>query len=352
MKRNILIVFHNPQDNGGAENVLQQIAFEYVRQGDIVYILFFYSRKDFRSIEIINSAHYVLYGYSGILKLRKVKFDYAYSSLIKCTFGIGVLRRMRFLQIKKFVGRESTSFFVRFSGIKRIIIRFMYKIGYKAVDLLICQTDFMRHQLLDNMPEIERYSKVVVLPNPVSLEHMNELGMMNISEVRMNAPYIVSAGRMINEKGFDILINAFIKFRQIHPDFKLLLLGDGSLRKNFEDQVRTLGAEDHILFYGMQANVFPYFRNARMCVVSSRIEGFPNVLLQMMSQNNNIVSTLCADGIEKIIGVYPCTPDDEQSLYKAMCQCVNVDNSNFRNSFDQELSARSIVNFVKGMERI
>jgi hypothetical protein len=77
-----------------------------------------------------------------------------------------------------------------------------------------------------------------------------------------------------------------------------------------------------------------------------RIEGFSNVLLQEMSQNKKVVSTLCAGDIDKIDGLFTCRPNDEQDLLRAMRQCLEADTAGNRVLFDKELQGRSIDGFI------
>jgi glycosyltransferase involved in cell wall biosynthesis len=88
-----------------------------------------------------------------------------------------------------------------------------------------------------------------------------------------------------------------------------------------------------------------------MCVVSSRIEGFPNVLLQEMSQNEKVVSTLCAGDIDRIPGLFTCKPNDEDDLLRAMQECLEADTSGNRALFDEELQGRSIDKFIEQVQR-
>ena len=88
-------------------------------------------------------------------------------------------------------------------------------------------------------------------------------------------------------------------------------------------------------------------KNSNVCVVSSRIEGFPNVLLEMMSVNNNVVSTLCSGDIESISGIYKAKTHDVLDLSLKIKECLSKDNSVSRVLFSKELKNRSIENFMK-----
>ena len=122
------------------------------------------------------------------------------------------------------------------------------------------------------------------------------------------SPYIVSAGRLIPEKGYDVLIRAFHALNR--QDLVLVALGQGSENDRLHQLIKSLELEGRVHLPGHQSNPMPYLKHARLCVVSSNMEGFPNVLLQMMALNGNVVSTECADGIANIPGLPTCKPGE------------------------------------------
>ena len=81
------------------------------------------------------------------------------------------------------------------------------------------------------------------------------------------------------------------------------------------------------------------------------MEGFPNVLLQMMSQCDNVVSTICAGGIDQIAGLITCEPNNVDALYQAIKLSLETeDTAKNRPLFDQELESRSISSFIAKIE--
>ena len=228
----------------------------------------------------------------------------------------------------------------------------MYWLGYPAVDVLICQTNYMRERLLHFQPWIAQNSKVVVIPNPVDAKQM-----INRSDddgiVTTDSPFIVTAGRFIAEKGYDILLDAFQIIKKHSGELKLVILGDGELRGALESQIKRLGLDNAVFMPGFSKNVYPWFRKAKVCVISSRVEGFPNVLLQMMSQNERVVSTLCAGDIDKIKGVITCPPNDAEALARAIDLSLKENNlDENRVLFNEELRSRSIEVFINRVETI
>lgn len=353
---NILLFVIQDTYTGGAEGVLHQVTEHYLKGGHQVYVLFFMPKKYGHWEQPEISRLHLYYGgglkklFSNIKTLRKIYFDYSYSSLVDLTGIIGILKRLYILHINKMVGRESTSIFDRFSGVGLWRKKMMYRLGYPAVNVLICQTSYMKERLLLHLPWIGKKCKVVVVPNPVDMNAMMVKGEEEIDSAA-DYPYIVTAGRFIPEKGYDILIDSFAKIKNEHPELHLVILGDGDLRGSYEAQVAKYGLMDCIHMPGFKKNVYPWFRKARLCVISSRVEGFPNVLLQMMSQNTNVVSTLCAGDIDKIKGLQTCPPKSVEALADTIELALSENNNDTnRQLFDEELRSRSVENYVMIVE--
>jgi glycosyltransferase involved in cell wall biosynthesis len=361
MKGNILMLFYSDRTGGGAENYLEMLAQAFAEEGYIIYMFFFVGKTTDR---YTNNNNYKLYAPKAkrerfglpftlfhLVKTRKIVFDYAFTSFVFHSFIVGVLRKVGILKIKYFIARESTSIFKRFHGMKLFMFKIYYRFGYSAIDLLICQTKYMRNQLLTNMPCLKnKINNIEVMPNPFDMCDML-MKSNETTETHINQPYIISAGRFIDEKGFDILIKAFVKLKKDYKGLILVIFGRGKLIYFLTQLIKDLQLEKDVVLYGSEddfytGNLYPYFKNATMCVVSSRIEGFPNVLLQMMSQNEKVVSTLCAGYIDKIQGLFTCRTEDENDLFEAMRKCLNTDTSINRQLFDNELRNRSVDKFI------
>ena len=111
---------------------------------------------------------------------------------------------------------------------------------------------------------------------------------------------LVACGRLAEQKGFEDLLKAVqLTSRQI--DVGLWILGVGPLEKNFKDLVRDLGVEDRVSFVGFQDDPLPWFAGADLFVLSSRWEGFGNVIVEAMSVSTAVVSTACPHGPDEII---------------------------------------------------
>lgn len=101
----------------------------------------------------------------------------------------------------------------------------------------------------------------------------------------------VTLGRMSPEKDHAKLIDAFAQVYKIHPNARLIILGDGPLRKALEIKIGELGLEAVVLLAGLRANPFPVLARCDCFVLSSNHEGQPMVLLEALTLNKPIIAT-------------------------------------------------------------
>ncbi|WP_394749405.1 glycosyltransferase [Spongiimicrobium salis] len=338
---------------GGAEQYLKMVAGHFHKESVEVIILKKTNTTAWKDIK--GEVRYksdrsegigILLLFLELLFKKRKKYDLIFTSHVYTTGVVGIFLKLGLLRTTHFVGRESTSIFKRFSGLKLMTYKLFYALGYSKVDLLICQTAFMKEQLLAALPKLSNSTKVEVIPNPINLDEIATRGAMPLDHPLLHKKYIVSAGRLIPEKGYDLLIPAFKALLPSFPDVSLVILGEGKDRELLEQLIATLDLQEKVFLPGFQKNVLPFFKNAEACVVSSRIEGFPNVLLQMMSQNTKVVSTECAGGISDIPGIETLPPKIEEKLTIALRTVLTQDLTKNRKTFDSYLKKRDIRFFI------
>lgn len=113
-------------------------------------------------------------------------------------------------------------------------------------------------------------------------------------------PVFVGMGRLTPQKDFPTLIRAFARL----PDSlgaRLLILGEGPLRAELEALICALGLGGRAALAGFQANPLPYLRRSAAFVLSSRYEGFGNVIVEALACGAPVVSTDCPYGPAEIL---------------------------------------------------
>lgn len=111
---------------------------------------------------------------------------------------------------------------------------------------------------------------------------------------------ILAVGTLKPQKDHATLINAFAK---LPPELeaRLTILGEGSLRAELEAQVRELGLHDRVHLPGFVLDPYPWYQTADLFVLSSRWEGFGNVIVEALECGVPVVSTDCASGPAEIL---------------------------------------------------
>ena len=271
--------------------------------------------------------------FMGFLGLTRLLKPYRKGFIIMSTHPylnayLGFLKRIGYLRSQLIV-RECTSVFTRFTGFKKWSYKLAYWLGYPGVNLVVCQTELMRNQFIQHVTFVPT-QKIVVQANPVDLEQILLKAELPLHDTDTDAGFICAAGRLIPEKGFSLLIHAFEGVYKQYPGLKLLILGEGPERAALTNLIDSLELAQHVILKGRIDNPMPYFKKARLCVVSSVKEGFPNVLLEMMTANQTVISTLCAGGIEAIPGIFKINANSVNELELAMKKAL--DSSAFKKS--------------------
>jgi glycosyltransferase involved in cell wall biosynthesis len=115
-------------------------------------------------------------------------------------------------------------------------------------------------------------------------------------------PVLLGVGRTTFQKDFATLLHAFARVREGRPA-RLAIIGESNEKQTarLRELAAELGVQDDFELMGYRANPLPYMARAAVFVLSSRYEGFPNVLLEAMACGTPVVSTDCPSGPSEIL---------------------------------------------------
>ncbi|WOD39264.1 glycosyltransferase [Nodosilinea sp. E11] len=145
---------------------------------------------------------------------------------------------------------------------------------------------------------------IKVIYNPVVTDDLNLKAQEPVDHLwfqASEAPVILGAGRLMYQKDFSTLIRAFAVVRQQRPCRLVIIGGEGYERSDLEKLIRELQLEDDASLPGFAENPYAYMAKAKVFVLSSRYEGFGNVLVEAMATGTPVVSTNCPDGPAEIL---------------------------------------------------
>ena len=160
----------------------------------------------------------------------------------------------------------------------------------------------------DEVAKIARIPRewVKVIYNPVITSDFDKRMNENADHPWLNddVPFILGVGRLVDQKDFGTLLAAFavlVKQRNV----RLIILGEGPLQKQLASEAAQLGITDRVSMPGFVLNPLPFMRKAAAFVLSSRFEGFGNVLVEALACGAPVVSTACRCGPD----AEHCAPD-------------------------------------------
>ncbi|MNV55054.1 alpha-1,4-N-acetyl-D-galactosaminyltransferase [compost metagenome] len=172
-------------------------------------------------------------------------------------------------------------------------------------------------------------SRLAVIPNPVHwpLPRAEPLLIPVSGDGRKR---LLAVGRLHADKGFDLLIQAFATLAPSHPDWDLVILGEGGERAALAAQVDKAGLASRVSMPGRAGNVGDWYENADLYVLTSRFEGLSNTLLESMASGLAAVSFDCDTGPREIVregidGVLVRPNGDVPALCKALADVMGDD---------------------------
>lgn len=190
--------------------------------------------------------------------------------------------------------------------------RTLSKLSIKFAQGLVFQTEYaQKHYKIT-----ARQSSRIIL-NPLDVSALPEVGSV------YHKKKIVAVGRLVIEKNYGLLLNAFSKFSSLHPEYILEIYGDGPEREKIANLRNSLTCADKIKLMGARDDVLTRIADAEIYVLTSISEGMPNSLMEAMAIGLPVIATNCPAGgcaslIESGRNGILIPMNDESALVSAM----------------------------------
>ena len=280
--------------SGGGERVVATLSQEFAKNYDVTIILFDGTNIDYAyggKIIDLNCPEkpsflgktYNLLKRACKLKntFRKHKFDHIFGFMESANYASILASRQTIASL------HIDYHFL--NPIERCLVRYLYPLA-KAVAPVSddIATTLCQRLSLDNVSRIY---------NPVPFEELETLAAEPLQHSRK---FLIAVGRLTYQKHFDLMIDAFAESKA-KENCDLIILGEGELRNDLEQQIKDLKLENKIHLPGRLKNPFKYMKNAEFMLLSSRAEGFPMVLIEALSLSCPAVATDCPTGPREII---------------------------------------------------
>lgn len=309
MKTKKLLFVSTKLGGGGAERILSYILSEFAKEPNNAVTLLLlhdygnnYLSRIPANVKIVNLGIKSRIRYAVFSILRSIvghRPDVCYVGLDKLNIMLAFfLPIMKCLGIKTIV-RETNVLSQQYNN-KNLFIKGAYKIFYNLYDLVIAQSKDMSDDLVEKWG-INR-KKVVLINNPVDIVTIKE---NSISKAGLTLPTgcfnFVSVGRLSWQKGYDILLKRIAEVAGMGFPIHFTIVGNGEREKEIRESISQLNIKHYVTMAGFQENPYSVIAQADAVVLSSRYEGFPNVLLEANALGKPVLSNKCPGGINEIV---------------------------------------------------
>ena len=277
-------------------------------------------------VDIIDYCNPLLMAFRLMWKIKKYRPDYVFSS---CMYLNSKLLPLRFFIPKTHYIIRSENYLAMFNKRQRI----QMALSYRLADRIIAQNQEMKDEMVSKLKISPR--KVKVLLNPIDTSLIaKQLDCEGNPYEGSKRPIYVASGRFAQQKGYDILIKAFAKVLKSKHTAQLYILGDNfggnEVYREVMKIAENLNLLDHLHCVGFRNNPYPWIKHADCFVLSSRMEGLPNVLIEALYMGVPSAASKCIPIIGEIIqegeNGYLAKVEDEESLSEAMIKAIQLKN--------------------------
>lgn len=193
--------------------------------------------------------------------------EYFSQEKFDCVIGIATNICMLLPNIKTNcpkIGTEHTEYNAPF-----FLVRLIRNKLYKSLDHLTVLTE-------DDCKLYKRFlNNVSVMLNPLSFEPNKQSN--------LEQKILISVGSLSPQKNQKKMLEVFQKVHLTHPDWKLIIYGEGVLRNTLENYAAQLGIKDYVILPGSIQDVASALSEASIFLLTSKIEGFGLVLIEAMA---------------------------------------------------------------------
>ena len=296
---------------GGAEGVMCTLANELSIRGHKVTL-----------VTTTNHHAYPLKEQVNLIESKSWRFNTFSGSVPSKLFKKIANRFLDFENLRKIIKREKPDLVMSFltQWLTSLVIICKYRIPIifadrNAAEYKLGRNDFFIRKVLFRLADIvqvmsyhdvaylkRKYHKVVYMPNPL---RFSPISVVDYEKIFDNRKHILAVGRLDPQKGFDKLIEAFSMIASNYPDWDVDICGEDMVRKRYSEvlkkKVKEKHLENRVHFIGFHKDIDKIMREHSIFCLSSKHEGFPNVLSEAMANGMACISFDIVTGPHEII---------------------------------------------------
>lgn len=305
------------------------------------------------------------YDYNGkLIILKNYKANHKFSNFTYAIKLSNELRKIKknlcidvavsfltYADIVNVLSKTSEKIYISIRNMDSLLLRksllfYITKFCCKKADQIIAISKHVNDDIQKNFKV--KKDKIITIYNPCINNSIEKKELLNNNE-----NFIITMGRLTDQKGHWHLIRAFNEVVKYYPDLKLYILGDGENKSLYQDLVDGYSLSNSVKFLGFVDNPLDYIIDAKLFIFTSLYEGLGNSLLETLSCKVPIISTDCDAGPREILApetnhLKRIKDDIEFAKYGVLIPAFKNDKKNFKDPLvlEEKLLVKAIVTLL------
>jgi glycosyltransferase involved in cell wall biosynthesis len=302
-KKNIFVIVPSLK-SGGAERFISNL-INSIDSQHIIHLIILDSRDSAYEIskneKLIIERHVfrkVIFSMPYLIKrILSVKPDLLFTTMGNLNLYVCILKFFLQFKFKLVIRPILLASNEKHAGIVSKFNHYLNFIFLTHADRIVCQSIDMKHDYINCYPSLE--SKIIVINNMIDPK-IEKIRQIKHGKIERNNPIkLIAVGRLEYQKGFDILIESCSHITEV--SFELRIFGSGNLYNSLLAKITELGLQNCVFLMGSVDNIYNEYLNSDYFVLSSRFEGFPNVLIEALSLGLPAIVMPSPGGIKEIM---------------------------------------------------
>lgn len=297
----ILFILKDFKPDGGLERVQQRLAGQFLKDGQRVsYFVMNDDTPDDEGAATLNGGGNGIIGLlRSVVLLRRIIRRERVTHLIAAKEQANLCAWFATLGIPcKVIYTRHTALDCSEQCIRPTTLRLLYALYLCGNGRVVTVSKSLRQSLSELVPwgrERIRYC-----PNAVVTEQLLSAAQTPML-TGLPAEFWLAVGRLVELKGFHVLLDAYALALRSAALPELVITGDGPQLAALTAQARRLGIEDRVHFTGFLNNPYPLIRHARLLILSSFYEGLPTVLVEALALGTPVLACDCETGPRELL---------------------------------------------------